>query len=81
VRIAVHAKTDTEAIHRALQKTLDDHEIAEPSTDCSVRDAPGLSTVKVVIDTSAFHGGLLTGADRGTRAMLWTLRRAPGMLP
>jgi hypothetical protein len=29
VRIALRAKTDTEAIHRALQKTLDDHEIEQ----------------------------------------------------
>ena len=29
VRIALRAKTDTEAINRALQKTLDDREIEE----------------------------------------------------
>lgn len=36
VRIALRAKTDTEAIQRALQKTLDDHEIEE-SVDALLR--------------------------------------------
>jgi len=36
VRIALQAKTDTEAIHRALQKTLDDHEI-ERAVDALLR--------------------------------------------
>ncbi len=29
VRRLFHAKTDTEAIHRALQKTLEDHEVED----------------------------------------------------
>ena len=29
VRRLFHAKTDTEAIHRALQKTLEDHDIEQ----------------------------------------------------
>ncbi len=29
VRRLFHTKTDTEAIHRALQKTLEDHEIGQ----------------------------------------------------
>ena len=36
VRRLFHAKTDTEAIHRALQKTLEDHE-AEQTLDQLLR--------------------------------------------
>jgi hypothetical protein len=36
VRRLFHAKTDTEAIHRALQKTLEDHE-AEQALDQLLR--------------------------------------------
>ena len=36
VRRLFHAKTDTEAIHRALEKTLDDQEVAE-SLDALLR--------------------------------------------
>jgi hypothetical protein len=37
VRRLFHAKTDTEAIHRALQKTLEDHDI-EQSLDQLLRN-------------------------------------------